>query len=227
MWDVDGTLLLTGGAGQDALIDVIKDYYHIDAFAFANSLAGRTDAEIVKGAVKQIRGCYVCMECANILMRYEMALSRYLPTHEGRIMKNVVATLKYLQQQPESFHNCLLTGNTDRGAMQKLRYYDLAQYFDFNDSCFGNLAEERADLARLLWQRLCYKYPEVKIEDIIFIGDTENDALCAQAIGAKCLIVLEGSSRKREDFVSCSPWKVIDALPDNPEDFVRLLESEE
>ena len=48
MWDVDGTLVLTGGAGKDAMINVIKDYYFLDAFDFTQSLAGRTDSDIRK-----------------------------------------------------------------------------------------------------------------------------------------------------------------------------------
>ena len=47
MWDVDGTLILTGGAGKDAMINVIKDYYFLDAFDFTRSLAGRTDSDII------------------------------------------------------------------------------------------------------------------------------------------------------------------------------------
>ena len=34
MWDIDGTLILTGGAGGNAMIQVIKDYYFLDAFPF-------------------------------------------------------------------------------------------------------------------------------------------------------------------------------------------------
>ncbi len=41
MWDVDGTLILSGGAGKDAMIKVIKDYYFLDAFLF-EQIASRT-----------------------------------------------------------------------------------------------------------------------------------------------------------------------------------------
>ena len=51
MWDVDGTLILSGGAGKDAMIKVIKDYYFLDAFDFNKSLAGRTDSDIIKSVV--------------------------------------------------------------------------------------------------------------------------------------------------------------------------------
>ncbi|MDQ9752394.1 HAD hydrolase-like protein, partial [Acinetobacter baumannii] len=51
---------------------------------------------------------------------------------------------------------------------------------------------------------------------LIFIGDTPNDVACAKSIGARCLIVLDGSSYQRADFEECRPWKIIDALPDDP-----------
>ena len=56
MWDVDGTLILSGGAGKDAMIKVIKDYYFLDAFDFNKSLAGRTDSDIIKSVVTRLRG---------------------------------------------------------------------------------------------------------------------------------------------------------------------------
>ena len=47
-WDIDGTLLLTGGAGANAMLDVIKEHYFLKDFKFNKSLAGRTDPEISK-----------------------------------------------------------------------------------------------------------------------------------------------------------------------------------
>ena len=87
MWDVDGTLLLTGGAGIDAMTQVIIDYYFLDAFVFQKSLAGRTDSEIIKEAVKQIRGCFVPAECASLLIRYQMELSKQRPSTRDRCSK--------------------------------------------------------------------------------------------------------------------------------------------
>lgn len=89
MWDVDGTLLLSGGAGQDAMINVIKDYYFLDAFAFTESLAGRTDSDIIKSVVTRLRGRCNAGEAAGLLIRYHMQLPKELPLHEGRVMKNV------------------------------------------------------------------------------------------------------------------------------------------
>lgn len=224
MWDVDGTLLLTGGAGMQAMLQVIKDYYFLDAFAFQSSLAGRTDSEILKSAVTFIRGRCHLSEVASLIIRYQMELPKWLPKYQGRVMKNVEKTLQYFQKEDSRYENCLLTGNIRMGAKQKLAHYKLDHYFNFDHSVFGELAEDRRDLARIALQRLQIAEQGATAADLIFIGDTINDVLCAQAIGARCLIVLDGSSKKREDFVEVAPWKILDALPDNPADLERLLD---
>ena len=224
MWDVDGTLLLSGGAGMQAMLQVIKDYYFLDAFAFQSSLAGRTDSEILKSAVTFIRGRCHLSEVASLIIRYQMELPKWLPKYQGRIMKNVEKTLQYFQKEDSRYENCLLTGNIRMGAKQKLAHYKLDHYFNFDHSVFGELAEDRRDLARIALQRLQIAEQGATAADLIFIGDTINDVLCAQAIGARCLIVLDGSSKKREDFAEVAPWKILDALPDDPADLERLLD---
>lgn len=226
MWDIDGTLILTGGAGQTAMIKAITDYYFLDAFVFPQSLAGRTDSEIIKSAVTFIRGRCHLSEAASLLIRYHMQLPKFLPQFQGRVMKNVEKTLAYFQQPGSKYENCLLTGNTRTGAKLKLAHYKLDQYFNFDHSAFGELAEDRRELARIALQRFYISNSGISSKDLIFIGDTINDVLCAKAIDARCIIVLDGSSKKREDFVECQPWKIIDALPDNPEDFAKLLDEE-
>lgn len=226
MWDIDGTLLLSGGAGKDALIKVIKDYYFLDAFDFTESLAGRTDSEIVKNIVTRLRGRCNSAEAAGILIRYHMELPKQLPLHEGRVLKNVAKTLAYFNRPNTQYCNCLLTGNTSTGAHLKLSYFALDKYFNYQNSIFGEISESREMLAKVALQRLYLQNKNISAKQLIFIGDTPNDVLCANAIGSLCLIVLEGSSYKREDFTQIKPWLIIDSLPDNPADLEKLLDSE-
>ena len=60
--------------------------------------------------------------------------------------------------------------------------------------------------------------------NMYLIGDTPNDVKCAHSIGSPCLIVLDGSGYKREDFDACKPWKIIDFLPDDPQELERLFD---
>ena len=223
-WDIDGTLLLTGGAGANAMLDVIKEHYFLKDFKFSKSLAGRTDPEIIKEAVSQIKGRCSAADAASLLIRYHMRLPEYLGRYQGTVLKNVQKTLEYFSQPDSGFSNCLLTGNTKTGAKLKLTHYGLDKYFDFDASVFGELSEDRCELAKIAWQRFYAQNPEISSDDFIFIGDTPNDVVCAKAIDAKCLVVLCGSRYQKEDFSSVNPWKIIDALPDNPEELQKLFE---
>ena len=85
-WDIDGTLLLTGGAGGYAMIDVIKEHYFLKDFKFEKSLAGRTDSDIIKGAVLQIKGKFNAADAANLMIRYHRALPNFLPKCFGSLL---------------------------------------------------------------------------------------------------------------------------------------------
>ena len=225
MWDVDGTLILTGGAGKDAMINVIKDYYFLDAFDFTISLAGRTDSDIIKAVVTRLRGRCSSAEAAGLLIRYHMELPKQLPLHKGRILKNVEKTLQYFSQPNSKYLNCLLTGNTRTGAQEKLAYYGLDKYFSFDHSVFGEVSENREELARIAFSRFFLMHNQsFAPEQMLFIGDTPNDVKCAHSIGSPCLIVLDGSGYKLEDFDACKPWKIIDFLPDDPQELERLFD---
>lgn len=227
MWDVDGTLILTGGAGKDAMINVIKDYYFLDAFDFTTSLAGRTDSDIIKGVVTRLRGCCSTAEAAGLLIRYHMELPKQLPLHQGRVLKNVEKTLQYFHRPESKYMNCLLTGNTRTGAQLKLSYFGLDKYFSFDHSVFGEISESRQELARIAFSRLFLENNQSFTPDkMIFIGDTPNDVACANAIGARCLIVRDGSFHKEEDFAAVKPWKIIDCLPDDPVELEKMLDEE-
>ena len=225
MWDVDGTLILTGGAGKDAMINVIKDYYFLDAFDFTRSLAGRTDSDIIKAVVTRLRGRCSSAEAAGLLIRYHMELPKQLPLHKGRVLKNVEKTLAYFARPGSKYQNCLLTGNTRTGAQEKLSYYGLDKYFSFDHSVFGEVSEKREELARIAFSRFFLMHDQsFAPEQMLFIGDTPNDVKCAHSIGARCLVVLDGSNYKREDFAECQPWKIIDYLPDAPEELENLFD---
>ena len=160
---------------------------------------------------------------ASLMLKYEMYLKRNLKLHKGRLMPNVGKTLQYLKESAPEIISLLLTGNTANAAREKLTEYGIAQYFDFRHSSYGDLAEDRNELSRILYNRLLVDGLVKDTSSIIVIGDTPSDARCAAAIGARCIIVLTGSEFKKEDFNDCPPWKMWDKLPDDPADFVREI----
>ena len=101
----------------------------------------------------------------------------------------------------------------------------IAQHFDFRHSAYGDLAEDRDELAKILYTRLLSDGLVKTPEEIIVIGDTPNDAKCAAAIGARCIILLTGSEYKEEDFAAYPPWKLWRQLPDDPAAFAKEIAS--
>ena len=221
-WDIDGTLLLTNRAGYDALQEAISDYFFTkEPYVFKHTLAGCTDSSIIKEIVTDIKGSCTSGWAAGLLLKYEMYLKQNLKLHKGHLMPNVEKTLQYIQENNTDITNLLLTGNTTIGARDKVTEYGIARYFDFRHGGYGDLAEERDEVARILYTRLLIDglIQQDETDKIIVIGDTPSDAKCAAAIGARCIIVLAGSEYKPEDFSDCPPWKIWEQLPDDPAEF--------
>ena len=154
-WDIDGTLLLTNRAGYDALQEAICDYFfRKEPYEFKHTLAGCTDSSIIKEIVTDIKGRCTSGWAASLMLKYEMYLKRNLKAHKGYLMPNVEKTLRYLSENAPEITNLLLTGNTANGARDKVAEYGIARYFDFRHSSYGDLAEERDEVAKILYTRL-------------------------------------------------------------------------
>lgn len=223
-WDIDGTLLLTGLAGADALRAAIRELFGVENFQFSHPLAGATDSQIIKQICIDIKGRCRTFDAANILINYHRLLPKFLKERQGHLMPNVTATLAYFEGL-EGFKTCLLTGNTTTGAYLKLQRYGIDKYFDSHYAVCGELSEDRSELAKIAMRRLQVMHPEEEISgsDIFLIGDTPNDIICAKAIGARCLAILAGSTYTKEQLAEHEPWKIIDKLPDEPQKLVQLF----
>lgn len=181
-WDIDGTLLLTGLAGADALRAAIRELFGVENFQFSHPLAGATDSQIIKQICIDIKGRCRTFDAANILINYHRLLPKFLKERQGHLMPNVTKTLAYFEGL-EGFKTCLLTGNTTTGAYLKLQRYGIDKYFDSHYAVCGELSEDRSELAKIALRRLQVRYPEEEINgsDIFFIGDTPNDIICCQS----------------------------------------------
>jgi len=226
--DIDGTLLLTNRAGYDALYETMARRFGAKgkAYRYSHSLAGCTDAGIIKECISDIKGSCSSADAAGFMITYQQLLHEYIPTHNGRLMANVKETLEYLRSHRPDVRCCLLTGNTALGARYKVEHYGLFGFFDYAHSVYGDLSEQRSELAKIMYTRLladsCVQSPQ----DVILIGDTVNDVACAEAIGARCIAVLDGSESSREDFLHAPvrAWKILERLPDNPAEFAGLID---
>ena len=226
-WDIDGTLLLTNRAGYDALQEAVQEYFHLkEPYQFKHSLAGCTDSSIIKEIVTEIKGRCTSGWAAGLMLTYEMKMKQTLKTHQGSLMPNVANTLTYIKENVPGITNVLMTGNTTGGARDKVTHYGIVSHFDFRHSSYGDLAEERSEVARILYYRLQIDGLVQSPNQLIVIGDTPNDVKCAAAIGARCIVILAGSEFTIEDFTEVNPWKILSRLPDDPAEFISCIQEQ-
>lgn len=193
LFDIDGTLVQTGGAGARALVRAFSDVCGFFNGLGSLSMAGRTDAWIVaqmflahgleptEERLRAVHDTYVVYLSEEILH----------PGPRKGILPGVRHLLDTLASQDDAYL-ALLTGNFRRGAEIKLEYFDLWRYFA--TGAFGDAAHDRNGL---LWKALANVEaaggPSVRPADVVIIGDTPLDVAVAVAGGARSVGVATGS----------------------------------
>jgi phosphoglycolate phosphatase-like HAD superfamily hydrolase len=189
--DIDGTLVLTGGAGQTAFARTLAEDFGIAQIDRTVQFAGRSDRAI---AMDLFRSHNVLTSAENWLrfcQGYLARLEEALVTHQGYVLPGVGELLAALTARGDVALG-LLTGNVREGARRKLDYYGLWHHFPFGG--FGDEHLERCDIAAaaLTAARLHLDGRADALGQIIVIGDTLHDIDCGRSIGARCVAVPTG-----------------------------------
>lgn len=189
LFDIDGTLLSSSGAGLRALERAMVDLHGIAEAMRGISLAGRTDRSIVRDLVKT-HGLAVGTATEDaILESYLSHLPEQL-TAAAKLLPGIKPLLDHLANRPEVGVG-LLTGNIRRGARTKLGHFDIFHHFEFGG--FGDHHTDRDDVAREAIAELRQRHGEAYPADrVLVIGDTPLDIRCARAVGARVLAVATG-----------------------------------
>ena len=196
LFDIDGTLVLTGRAGiralDRALFDVLGHKNGLDGI----SIAGRTDRAIITDALNAA-GIRVTDE---LVLMVRDAYCGHLggevdadSPHPKLVLPGVVAALDALAQQESDGDVAvgLLTGNFARGAEIKLGYFDLWRRFRFG--AFGDHHVSRRDLVPLAVEAADRDGAgRFTLSQVVIVGDTPADVDCAHAHGATAIAVATG-----------------------------------
>lgn len=222
LFDIDGTLMDTGGAGLAALLDAAEFCLNVPRNQLpALDLAGATDGAVVR-SLFEAAGHE--LSSANIDAYHEAYLGRLaeglnLPGFSGRLLPGVETLLQALTELP-GVHLGLLTGNIRKGAMLKLQRFAIDSFF--LDGAFGDDAEDRNKLGPVAVQRLSAMIQRpVDVGETIIIGDTPKDIACANALGARCIAVATGRFAE-EELAEYRPWQVLPDVSDTGR-LVQLL----
>ncbi len=223
LFDIDGTLVLTGRAGMRAMNRAVADLVRSDNPMDGVQFAGRTDWSILDDILRKHGHTMDQPLLERLRDRYVEFLAEEMQVR-GTGIKDVMPGIRPLLDalsEREDVWLALLTGNFIEGAQIKLEYFDLWKYFPCG--AFGGDAHSRNDLVPIARQRAreC-GIPEVKPKNILVVGDTPNDVECAIVAGATPIAVATGGYTV-DDLRGAGADIVFEDLSDTNA-FVRLLE---
>jgi phosphoglycolate phosphatase len=222
LFDIDGTLVLTGGAGLRAMTRACEEIVgHADALD-GIPVAGRTDwiilhdtlarlgRQLDRSLFEQLRERYVT-HLREEIVRPGKGFNGALPG---------VATLLEALHPREDVHLALLTGNFEAGARIKLERFDLWRYF--RCGAFGDDAADRNHLVPVAVERAAAcGIPPLPASDVIVVGDTPHDVACAKAAGATAVGVATGGYTA-DELRACGAGIVFDTLRDTEQVIAAL-----
>lgn len=200
LFDIDGTLIRSGGAGKAAMEAGLKTAFGVTEIHDRVSYSGRTDP----GIARELLALHGVEPTDTNVERLKTAYLSHLPTmlrrRGGTVLPGIAEALK---RERQGAVVGLLTGNIRAGAEVKLRHFGLWDHFPFGG--FADGRDDRDDVARhALAEAERHVGRAIDPCDVWVIGDTPLDVKCARAIGAKAVVVQTGWHH-RDELVACCP----------------------
>ncbi|HEY2786548.1 MAG TPA: HAD family hydrolase [Fimbriiglobus sp.] len=191
LFDIDGTLVRTGGAGKIAMEAGLRAAFGVADVLDTVPYSGRTDPDIGRELLA-VHG--IDPNSANLQILTQAYLDRLpdsLVANPGHVLPGVAELLEALRGRSD-VHLGLLTGNVRAGAEKKLGHYGLWDVFGPVGG-FGDDRHDRDDVARIALESATSHFGRpVNPQDVWVIGDTPLDVRCARAIGANVVAVATG-----------------------------------
>src|SRR5438874_11428511 len=210
LFDIDGTLIHSGGAGVHALKSAFKERFGITDDLHDIEIAGMTDSGIVVSILNKHKIPATNENVSAFLDSYVHFLSLELPRRVGKLLPGVLELLEELKSRPHLVL-ALLTGNVSRGAQLKLEHYGVWHFFEFG--AFADDHHDRNELGPFARSRAKERHGREFSADIDVIGDTPRDIACGKALGARTIAVATGTWR-RAQLAEHQPDFLIDDLSD-------------
>ncbi len=208
LFDIDGTLLLSGGAGQRAMERALASALQVTAPTEDIPAAGRTDRAITRDLFR-FHGIDETPEARERFVNaYYTHLPETLQELDGCLLPGVVPLLELLSARDDICLG-LLTGNFRRGAKLKLAHYQIDKHFRFGG--FGDDHFHRDDVARAAVAEATRALSSASPVRYWVVGDTPADVQCGRAIGAEVVAVATGIF-SRDELAATSPDHLFDDL---------------
>jgi len=197
LFDIDGTLITTGGVGRRAIERAVAEALGVPPRRFPFSFGGMVDPVIISQGLRALDVEPTDLLVESVLEHYierlraEVTAATVYDVHAGvRSTLDAVSDLEHVAVG-------LGTGNIETGARIKLERVHLNAYFAFGG--YGSDASERPALIARGAARGAEQLGE-RLDDcrVVIIGDTVRDVEAAHANGAECVAVATGGSSLQE-----------------------------
>jgi phosphoglycolate phosphatase len=209
LFDIDGTLLVTGGAGAVAWQRAFREMHGIEANIDEHTRAGMTDPEIAAIIFREVIGREgTASERAEAIAGYLSQLQRAVDESDGyRVMPGIEELLPRLAESGVLLG--IVTGNIEAAAQIKLARGDLNRYFTFGG--YGSDSSDRTELTKKAIER----GGEVRGAPLdpattIAIGDTPRDVVAGHGAGIKVVGVATGNYSVAELEEAEADWAIAD-----------------
>ncbi len=193
LFDIDGTLIRTDGAGVSAFDRTAEATFGIRNGVGRMRFAGRTDKSLVRELFSDHRIEPSQANYERFFSCYVFLLEDCMRKKKGRVYAGALNFLNDLRSMAQRPVIGLLTGNIRLGAEIKLRHFGL--WDSFAIGAFGDDDEDRNELARIALSRGARILGgRLRGEEVLVVGDTPFDVECARAIGARVVAVATGGA---------------------------------
>jgi len=211
LFDIDGTLIDSGGAGTRSLNLAFEKMFSIRNAFNGISMAGKTDTQIMKeGLLKH--GISTDGNLGAIIKSYLKHLQKEINNDRKHVKPGINEILEKLSLIRDAALG-LLTGNLESGARIKLEPFKLNRYFPAG--AFGSDDEDRNNLLPVAINRFEELFQKkIDIDECVIVGDTPRDVECAHIYGAMCIGVATGPY-SFESLVEAGADYVVEDLSDH------------
>ncbi|HEY4216372.1 MAG TPA: HAD family hydrolase [Gemmatimonadaceae bacterium] len=223
LFDIDGTILLTAGAGKRAIHRALHEVFG-GTGPEGHRFDGKTDPQIVRELMR-----IVGHSDEHIDARMDALLEKYVAyLHEElragsdgvEVMPGITELLNALRGRDDVILG-LLTGNLRAGAAAKLEAAGIDPG-QFQIGAYGSDHETRAELPAVAQRRARDELGlDIAGEDVVVIGDTPADIACGRGIGARAIGVATGHYSV-DELRQHRPSSVFEDLSDT-DDVVRAI----
>lgn len=225
LFDIDGTILLTAGAGRRAILRAVGEVVATGAELDRVRFDGKTDPQIVMEllAAGGHPGSTDPALVARLCERYVTFLAEELASPAGAttVLPGIGPLLDRLEQEPGVVLG-LLTGNVVPGAGLKLQSGGISPE-RFVVGAYGSDSHHRPDLPAIAAERARPWFGHAPSgAAVVIIGDTPADVTCGRSIGARSVAVATGSYGP-DQLAAAGAFAVFDDLADTDRVVERIL----